>query len=128
MKNLKNECQRLRSRIVSNPDKLKQAIRDMNTSLKQDKKTTADSERKARDIQGKIEMMNQVEQDIAVCLKLLDDAYAAKVQRSTAASKQAQEKDRLERKETELNELVVAEQVAEMTYIAITTPISRSKG
>jgi DNA repair ATPase RecN len=111
MNNLKTEIQRLRSRIVSNPEKLKQAIRDMNESLKQDKQTAAAAERKTRTLQSKIDMMNRVEQDIASCIVLLNEAQGAKEQHQANTDKLTTERDALERKEAQLAELGVTEQV-----------------
>ena len=64
MNNLKQDCARLSSKIVSNPEKLKQTIVDMHQSLKEDKNAVTDSEKKLRELFTKMELMTSVQQVI----------------------------------------------------------------
>lgn len=107
--NLKQDCQRLKSRIVSNPEALKQAINEMNQSLKEDKQTAAISERKAQQLQNKIDMLRQVEQDICGCVLLLAEAHASKINKQDVTMKIQAETDQRAKKEAELLELNVIE-------------------
>jgi hypothetical protein len=61
-----SQCQqditRLQSRIVKNPEELKQLLLDMAASLQQLKQTVMSNERASRDLQIKLENLNLVEQ------------------------------------------------------------------
>jgi hypothetical protein len=59
--NLKQDCARLSSKIVRNPEKLKLAIADMHRSLKEDKASVVASEKKARELHAKLQVMSCVE-------------------------------------------------------------------
>lgn len=108
--NLKADCVRLKSRIVSNPEKLKQVLKEMSASLREDKATVAASERKSRELQGKIDTLAGLQGDVQACVGLANEALAAKHAYNTAQGKLDSEKEALARKEGELSELALTEQ------------------
>lgn len=59
--NLKQDIQRLKSQVVSNPEALKKVINEMNQSLKEEKQTLTISDRKAQQLQNKIDMLKMIE-------------------------------------------------------------------
>ncbi|KAJ1557965.1 kinetochore-associated Ndc80 complex subunit nuf2, partial [Cladochytrium tenue] len=60
--NCKQDCARLRSRVVQSPEKLQQAIADMTQSVQGDKAALAAIERRARDLQVKLDLMGNIDQ------------------------------------------------------------------
>jgi predicted nucleic acid-binding Zn-ribbon protein len=70
--NLKQEVQKLKSRIVYSPEKLVQLIQEMKANLVIEKTAVVNLEKKSRDLQMKIENFTIVEQDIVESKRVLD--------------------------------------------------------
>ncbi|TPX33898.1 hypothetical protein SmJEL517_g03319 [Synchytrium microbalum] len=107
--NVKQECVRLRSRIVVSPDKLKQALVDMNASLVAEKSNVQALEKKARDIQARIDVMHLVEQEVSTSIKLLTECEEQKNKFEEQQTTVATERDSAARREAELRELNIKE-------------------
>ncbi|TPX48277.1 hypothetical protein SeMB42_g03065 [Synchytrium endobioticum] len=108
--NLKQESSRLRSRIVHSPEKLKQVLVDMNASLASEKVNVQTLEKKAREIQARIEMMHVVEQDVNACVGLLHDCEEQKSKFEEAQKLLTADRESVAKKEGELRELKIKEQ------------------
>lgn len=108
--NCKQDCTRLRSRIVQSPEKLQQAISDMTQSVQSEKTSLSNIERRIRDLQSKLDLMQNVDQDVIVCSKLLEDCELEMKKASSAASKVSTEKENIESKAAELREIGIKEQ------------------
>ncbi|TPX67273.1 hypothetical protein SpCBS45565_g03982 [Spizellomyces sp. 'palustris'] len=108
--NLKQDCIRLKSRIVQSPEKLKASISEMNNSLQSDKATIGATEKKARELQNKIDMMSLVEQDIVTCLKLMDECEVERQKAETALKKVSTDKENIDKKHAEIRELDINEE------------------
>ncbi|KAI8821768.1 Nuf2 family-domain-containing protein [Fimicolochytrium jonesii] len=103
--NLKQDCVRLKSRIVQSPEKLKASIAEMNNSLQGDKNTVASIQKRSRELQLKVDLMNMVEQDIDACLKLMAECEAEKNKAEQAARKVVSDKENIEKRRGEIREL-----------------------
>ncbi|KAJ3016259.1 kinetochore-associated Ndc80 complex subunit nuf2 [Thoreauomyces humboldtii] len=102
---LKQNCVRLKSRIVQSPEKLKASISDMNSNLQSDKATVASTEKRARELQVKIDMMSAVEQDITSCLKLMEECDAESKKAEVALRKVATDKENIDKRRSDMREL-----------------------
>ncbi|TPX61932.1 hypothetical protein PhCBS80983_g00851 [Powellomyces hirtus] len=103
--NLKQDCVRLRSRIVQSPEKLKASISEMNSTLNSDKTAVALTEKRARELQAKIDMMSSVEQDIRGCLKLMEECEVEKKRAETATAKVQVDKENIDKRRSDFREL-----------------------
>ena len=83
----------------------------MNATVIAEKANLNILEKKDRELQGKVEMMNMVEQDITSALKLLDDCMVELKKYEAAKQNLEVDKDAVEKKQSELRELNVKEQV-----------------
>ncbi|KAJ3011739.1 UNVERIFIED_CONTAM: kinetochore-associated Ndc80 complex subunit nuf2 [Siphonaria sp. JEL0065] len=64
---------RLDCRIVPNPEKLQQALVDMNSSIAGEKAAVTAREKQYRELLGKMEAMGTVQQDLVMCTKLMEE-------------------------------------------------------
>ncbi|CAG8560875.1 6273_t:CDS:10 [Funneliformis caledonium] len=69
----KQNLESLKSRIVLNPEKLKQTVEEMNNHLSKEREDLSVAEKSIRDINVKIDMLKAVEEEIKVCNKILDE-------------------------------------------------------
>ncbi|KAI8622594.1 Nuf2 family-domain-containing protein [Chytriomyces sp. MP71] len=123
--NCKQDCARLRSRIVPNPEKLQQALVDMNSSIASEKASLAIRERQYRDLLGKLDAMGSVKQDLVMCTKLMEECEYEMKKASTAAAKLSTEKENIERKNQEINEATIKAQQFKRQLTNVTDKISR---
>ena len=100
----KADCARIRARIVHNPEQLKQALSEMGYSLGQEKTNIAALEKKAREIQGKIDMLTVVEEDITMCVKAMQECGGEIEKYQHSVKKVQREKENIDRRQTELKE------------------------
>ncbi|KAJ3038898.1 kinetochore-associated Ndc80 complex subunit nuf2 [Rhizophlyctis rosea] len=107
---LKQECTRLKSRIVQSPEKLKQAIGDMRTTEANEKATIMATEKRIRELEATFNLFNVVEQDITACLKLMEECEAERQKAEEAMSKVGAEKENIEKRKQELRDLEIREQ------------------
>ncbi|KAJ3158960.1 kinetochore-associated Ndc80 complex subunit nuf2 [Geranomyces michiganensis] len=103
--NLKQDCVRIKSRIVHSPEKLKASIAEMSDSLTSDKAAVVQTEKRARELQAKIDMMSSIEQDIRGCLNLMAECEAEKKKAEAASAKVVVDKENLEKRRADSNEL-----------------------
>eukprot|EP00158_Paraphelidium_tribonemae_P003346 Partr_v1_DN26054_c0_g1_i1_m226 putative NUF2, NDC80 kinetochore complex component, homolog (S. cerevisiae) len=106
----KQEVERLRSRIVRNPEQLKKAIQDMNSSFQALKQAVAQSEKQSFEIKLKIENLATVEQDLASCVKLQEECEVEMKVLNDIKKKVYAKKDLSSRKQAEYRELEIKEQ------------------
>ncbi|KTW26641.1 hypothetical protein T552_02650 [Pneumocystis carinii B80] len=108
--NTKQECMKLRSRIVHSPEKLKQLISDMGSSLASEKSSIASLEKKSRELQNKIDAIGTVEQDILNCIKLMEECEIEIAKVEEASRKVAKHQEMVDQKELEVREVEVKDQ------------------
>ncbi|KAG4305469.1 hypothetical protein PORY_001025 [Pneumocystis oryctolagi] len=108
--NTKQECMKLRSRIVHSPEKLKQLISDMGTSLASEKNSIASLERKSRELQNRIDAIGIVEQDILNCIKLMEECEIEIARVEEASRKVTKHQEMVDQKEMEVREVEIKDQ------------------
>ncbi|ORY30450.1 Nuf2-domain-containing protein [Rhizoclosmatium globosum] len=125
LSNCKQDCTRLRSRIVPNPEKLQQALVDMTNSIASEKASLASREKQYRELLSKMEAMTSVQQDLVMCTKLMEECEFEMKKASTAANKLASEQENTERKKQELHEVTVRETQLKRQLANITEKLGR---
>ncbi|KAL5039830.1 kinetochore-associated Ndc80 complex subunit nuf2, variant 2 [Batrachochytrium dendrobatidis] len=108
--NLKQNCVRLKSRVVHSPEKLKQVIAEMNRSLQEDKTYVVHTEKKNRELTHKIELMNAVEQDIIMCQNIMGECTTEQARAEEASQKLLSDIDVINKKKSELKDQEVHRQ------------------
>jgi chromosome segregation ATPase len=109
--NIKQDCVRLSSRIVSDPAKLLETIQDMNASVKEDKKNVLMAERKSRELKSRMDAMSVVEASLEECRSLLVESDAARQRAKEGLSAHNALHDSYGRKKGVLRDLDIKEQV-----------------
>ncbi|KAJ3138177.1 kinetochore-associated Ndc80 complex subunit nuf2 [Physocladia obscura] len=123
--NCKQDCSRLRGRIVPNPEKLQQALVEMNSSILSEKASLTAREKQYRDLLSKMEAMSTVQNDLVICTKLMEECEFEMKKASTAANKLAGEQENAERKNQELRDVNIKEQQFKRQLANISEKITR---
>ncbi|KAL2912180.1 kinetochore-associated Ndc80 complex subunit nuf2 [Polyrhizophydium stewartii] len=110
LSNLKQDCVRLKSRVVHSPEKLKQVIAEMNRSLQEDKAFVLAAEKKTRELTYKIELMDTVEQDIFACQKAMAECIAEQKRAEEATQKLVADREVIAQKRAELRDQEIRDQ------------------
>ncbi|KAJ3243486.1 kinetochore-associated Ndc80 complex subunit nuf2 [Chytriomyces hyalinus] len=125
LSNTKQDCVRLRSRIVPNPAKLQQALVDMTNSISSEKTNLTVRERQYRDLLTRMEAIAVVQQDITTCTKLMEECEFEMKKSSTAEKSLVHERENIERKNQELREVNIKEQQLKRQLANISDKITR---
>lgn len=108
--NIKQECHKLKSRIVHSPEKLLQIIAEMNGSIAAEKHNLTQLERKSRELQVKMDALLSIEQDVGRALAQLELNEAALRKKAEVASRTFHEQELIGAQTTTLNDLAIREQ------------------
>ncbi|KAJ3200020.1 kinetochore-associated Ndc80 complex subunit nuf2 [Entophlyctis luteolus] len=106
LSNCKQDCSRLRNRIVPNPEKLQKALTDMLSSIASEKTSLAAREKQYRDLLSKLDAMT----DIVACSKLMEECEFEMKKAAAASNKLATEQENSERKKQELQDANIKQQ------------------
>jgi kinetochore protein Nuf2 len=117
LQNTKQDIVKTRARIVTSPEKLKQAISEMSNSLMSEKSSISSLSSKQRDLQARIDAMSVLEADIASCTKLMEECEmelmrVEEVTRKVGRHREALEGRQLEGKEVDVKEQQLLRQLA----------------
>ncbi|GAA5976032.1 hypothetical protein JCM10908_005363 [Rhodotorula pacifica] len=104
-KNLEGVLMELRGQIVSSPEKLQSKIEDMQRQLNRDKEIFQDTEAKERQTQSKINALTQYCQELATCIRILDDWSVDVDKLREAESRLGEHEDHLRNLEAEQSDL-----------------------
>ncbi|KAI9144568.1 Nuf2 family-domain-containing protein [Paraphysoderma sedebokerense] len=110
LNNCKQECSKLKSRLVYSPEQLKQVIAEQNQNIHTEKSNIVNMEKKTRDLQQKLDFMNLIEGDVSQCIKLMDECQNELKRSQEESSKVFSEKELIDKKQAELRELTIKEQ------------------
>ncbi|KAJ8608550.1 hypothetical protein MRB53_039604 [Persea americana] len=105
--NTEREIQKIRSRIVHSPEKLKQQLIDMTSSLSNEKQYLSDKGKKSRELVAKIDILTQLESDVQSCIKLMEECESELNRVEGAHKKVVQSEENVEQKRLEVRELSV---------------------
>ncbi len=106
----RQECAKLKSRIVHSPEKLLQIISEMQASIASERTALTSLEKRSRELTGRVEQLAKLEGDLKRCLQQLEQ--------NEQGSKRVEElereiyslRDKNERQRMELEELSVRQQ------------------
>ncbi len=108
--NTEREVQKVRSRIVHSPEKLKQALQDMGQSLISEKNALSEKSKKSREVAAKIDALTAIDADLASCIKVMEECESELARVEQAAKRVAQYQELKEQKQLEVRELSVRDQ------------------
>ncbi|KAJ1562434.1 hypothetical protein HK096_009889 [Nowakowskiella sp. JEL0078] len=109
---------RLQSRVVQSPEQLKQAIQDLNARIISEKSNVIGTEKRVRELQMKIEVLDTLEKDITSCIKLMEDCDLEIKKSVEAVQKLALDREAIESKQAELREQLLRQNVRSEDKIA----------
>lgn len=70
------ELTKLQARIVTRPDDIKRDVRDMQVQVQGERVSLGESERKARELSAKMDVLTQLDADIAASMAVMDQVAA----------------------------------------------------
>ena len=107
---LKQDINKLKSKIVDNPERLFQIIAELNQKITGEKATLATVEKKSRDLASKIEGLQGLEQDLVKSTAMMKDVES-EIKKLEETNKQIQQqKDVIARQQSELKDLNAEDQ------------------
>lgn len=107
--NVKQECNKLKSRIVHSPEKLLQIISEMNAGITNEKNNVTQLERKSRELQMKLEALAQLEQELLRTLQGMEALQADLKKKEELLSKVREEREDIERQQILAKDLSIKE-------------------
>ncbi|CCG82662.1 Kinetochore protein nuf2 [Taphrina deformans PYCC 5710] len=105
--NAEREIQKIRSRIVHSPEKLKQQLADMSSSLSNEKTFLNDKGKKSRELHAKIDILTTLEGDVQSCIKLMEECESELGRVDGAHKRVVHLEDLVDQKRLEVRELSV---------------------
>ncbi|KAK9761747.1 kinetochore-associated Ndc80 complex subunit nuf2, variant 2 [Basidiobolus ranarum] len=123
--NCKQDCEKIRSLIVQSPEKLVQNLDELSATLSNTKSNVATVEKRARELQSKVDMMFFVEQDVFASIKLLEECEVEMNKYDHALQQVDIEKEEIEKKDSELRDLTIKEQQMNRQLMASQEKINR---
>lgn len=110
LSNVKQECNKIKSRIVHSPEKLKQIISEMNTSIQSERSNLAQLEKKSRELQMKLDALTQIEADSTRALNLLEQNDEIVKKRDSLIIQLQDDKETINKKNVYIKDLELKEQ------------------
>jgi kinetochore protein Nuf2 len=107
--NVKQECNKLKSRIVHSPEKLLQIIAEMNASITSEKSNVSQLEKRSRELQMKLEALAQLEQELLRTLQGMESLNSDLRKRDELLTKVQEERDSIERQQILAKDLSIKE-------------------
>lgn len=86
-------------------------ISDMGNSLQTEKNNLMGLEKKARELQTKLDMFGSIEQDLTPCIEAMKEAEAEMKKVDETVKKVQEDKDKIEKKSAALRDLMMKETV-----------------
>ena len=108
--NTKQEAQRIQSRIVQSPNKLKRSLTEMGSSLLNARSSAAGMEKQARLVQSQIDSAAILDGDINVCIDILESCESDIARLEVERAKLFRAKEEKERRNIEVREVEVREE------------------
>lgn len=105
MQILQRECERLEPYIVDSPDKLREMINEMQTSLFSERKRLDNTERQSRALQNSSDSFRIVEQDVNSCIKIMEDCDRELLKLEECQKKVQRHEEQVHQKEAECREI-----------------------
>lgn len=107
---MKQECNKIKSRIVHSPEKLMQIITEMNASIQSERTNLAQLEKKSRELQMKLDALTQIEADTTRALNLLEQNDEIVRKRDSLIIQLQDDKETINKKNVYIKDLELKEQ------------------
>lgn len=107
---MKQECNKIKSRIVHSPEKLMQIIAEMNASIQSERGNLAQLEKKSRELQMKLDALTQIEADTTRALNLLEQNDEIVRKRDSLIIQLQDDKETINKKNVYIKDLELKEQ------------------
>lgn len=107
---MKQECNKIKSRIVHSPEKLMQIIAEMNASIQSERVNLAQLEKKSRELQMKLDALTQIEADTTRALNLLEQNDEIVRKRDSLIIQLQDDKETINKKNVYIKDLELKEQ------------------
>ncbi|GAO46849.1 Nuf2-domain-containing protein [Saitoella complicata NRRL Y-17804] len=107
--NTQQECEKIRARIVHDPETLKETIASMGNTLNASKANVAAMERKARELQARMDAIGCVEEDVATCLRIMEECETELTRLEEASRKVSKQREIHDQKQIEVREVEARE-------------------
>lgn len=107
---LKHDINRIKSKIVDNPERLFQVITELNGTIANEKAALGVLDKKSRDLQLRIDGLAVVEQDLGRSIKMMEDVEVQIKNLAETNTQIASEKEKIEQKQNLLKDLNAQDQ------------------
>lgn len=109
--NIKQECTKLKSRIVHSPEKLMSIIAELNSNISCERSNLSGLEKKSREVQVKLDSLLSIEHDLAKCIQMMEECDEEIRKYESSHAQVENEKSLIEKKENSIKDLDVKSQV-----------------
>lgn len=113
---LRQENNKLQSRIVHSPERLMQIIAEMNASIGTERGNLAQLERKSRELQMKLDALTQIDQDLSRTLTLLEQNDEIVKKRDALQIRLQDDKEAVNKRGVLIGDLELKEQQARRQF------------
>jgi kinetochore protein Nuf2 len=121
----RQECAKLKSRIVHSPEKLLQIISEMQASIASERASLSSLEKRSRELSGRVDQLVKLEGELKRCMQQLDQNEANSKRVEELEKEIAAMKDKNERQRMELEEMSVRQQHLKRQYNLAADKLSR---
>jgi chromosome segregation ATPase len=107
----RRENEKLKSRIIRSPEKVKKHIAEMSVTLSKERQSLKDTERKQGEVQIRLQAIGKINKDIDKCIKILEEINIEQGKNKQEKKKIKEQKARLASMEDVLREVKNNQQV-----------------
>ncbi|KAJ1678945.1 kinetochore-associated Ndc80 complex subunit nuf2, partial [Spiromyces aspiralis] len=125
---LKLEITRLRARVVHSPEKIRNAIVELNAQITQTRQQLQDNEVKSRRLASRIELLDGLHQDVIACNRQMEECKEVVEEQEEAMQKLMQGREVVGQIESQINGLNVVKEQLEYKDSNTDLKISRLEG
>ena len=110
MTGLKQDINRIKSKIVDNPERLFQIVKELTQSIAAEKAALAALDKKSRDLQSRIETISGIEQDLGKSVKMMEDVEGEIRRIEESNARIGVEREKIAQRQTHLKDLNAEDQ------------------
>ena len=123
---LRLEITRLKVRVVHSPEKIQQAISDLNVQITEAREQLRSNELKSRKLMTKIDLLEHLHQDILTCIRQMEECKEAVDEQENEMQKLHHDRGIVSQIESDIRGLTVSKEVNTHLYTSLYLSISTS--